>query len=92
MAVSSVGMLGDGITHGRSVWSAYMSRRQPSIATTSSWRADREGVVEQPRQLADGHAVAHRNRELSDERLESRRQPGALRRRCRRWDWDGRRR
>ena len=37
MAVSSVGMLGEGITHGSPVWSAYMSRRQPSIATTSSW-------------------------------------------------------
>ena len=36
MAVSSVGMFGDGMTHGKSVASEYISRRQPSIFTTSS--------------------------------------------------------
>ena len=35
-SLSSVGMFGDGITHGRPVSSKYISRRQPSIGTTSS--------------------------------------------------------
>ena len=37
MAVSSVGMFGDGMTHGRPVSSKYIPRDQPSISTT--WRS-----------------------------------------------------
>ena len=36
MAVSSVGMFGEGITQGRSVASQYISRDQPSMGTISS--------------------------------------------------------
>ena len=36
MAVSSVGMFGEGITQGSPVSSKYMARRQPSHATTVS--------------------------------------------------------
>ena len=71
-------MFGDGITHGRPVSSANISRRQPSISTTSSVGAEAELRVEQPRQLADRHAVPHRDRELADERLEARCERRAL--------------
>ena len=36
MAVSSVGILGEGMTQGRSVASQYMPRDHPSMGTTSS--------------------------------------------------------
>ena len=36
--------------------------------TTSSLRPDAEGVVEEPRELANRHAVPHRDRELPDKR------------------------
>ena len=36
MAVSSVGMFGEGITHGTPVWSHHCPRDQPSMGTTSS--------------------------------------------------------
>ena len=42
------------------------------MATTSRFGADAEVVVEEPRELADRHAVAHRDRIQPDERLESR--------------------
>ena len=70
MAVSSVGMLGDGITHGRSVASAYMSPLPSLHLHDLERRTQPEMLVEQPRELADGHPVAHRYRELADERFE----------------------
>ena len=85
-------MFGDGITHGRPVSSKYIVARQPSIATTSSVGADAEVLVEQPRQLADRHAVAHRDRKLPDERLEAGHEHRRLRRRRRRSDSADRRR
>ena len=50
--------------------SKYIPRRQPSIGTTSRSAPMPNVVVEQPRQLADRHAVAHRQRIEPDERLE----------------------
>ena len=70
MAVSSVGMFGDGITQGSPVSSKYMSRDQPSIVHHAEVRADAEVRVEERGQLADRHAVPHRDREEADERLE----------------------
>ena len=72
MAVSSVGMLGEGITQGTSVSSQYMSRDQPSIGTISSSAPMLEMLVEQARELGDGHAVAHRHAKLPDEGLVAR--------------------
>ena len=72
MAVSSVGMFGDGITHGSPVASKYMSRRQPSIGTTSRSAPMPNSVVEEPRQLADRHAVPHRDRDTGRRTTRSR--------------------
>ena len=70
MAVSIVGMFGEGITQGSPVVSQYSSRVQPSMAIDLEVRAETERVVEQPRQLPDGHPVPQRNRIQADERLE----------------------
>ena len=58
--------------------SANISRRQPSISTTSSSAPRPNCLVEQARQLADRHAVTHRDRELADERFEAGRERRAL--------------
>ena len=92
MAVSSVGMLGDGITQGT------IGRVPIHVARPALHRHDFElGVdavmlVEQPRKLGDGHAVAHRHAELADEEFKAglERRPFDLHRR--RLDLAGRRR
>ena len=92
MAVSSVGMFGDGITHG-SAGLVGVHVAPPALHRHDLERgADAEVLVEEPRQLADRHAVPHRDRELADERLEARHEHRALRRRRRRSDWADRRR
>ena len=52
MALSSVGMFGDGITHGAPISSAKASRRQPSIVTTStsapSWNCSLKSRASSP--------------------------------------------
>ena len=66
--VSSVGMFGDGM-HPRQAGLVEVHRAPPAVHRHDVERAaDAELVVEQPRQLADRHAVAQRNRELPDER------------------------
>ena len=71
-------MFGDGMTQGSRVWSQYMSRCHRSIGAISSVAPMPKCIVEEPRQLADRHPVAHRDRELADERLEARHQRRAL--------------
>ena len=63
-------MLGDGSTHGIPVASKYIPRRQPSIGTTSRSRRCRSVSLNEPGELADRHAVPHRQRIHADERLE----------------------
>ena len=54
------------------------SRRQPSIGTTSRSAPMPNALVEEPRELADRHAVPHRDRIQADERLEARLEHRAL--------------
>ena len=78
--VSSVGMFGDGITHGSPVVVEVHRRASSPPSRTTSRSAPMPNVlVEQPRELADRHAVAHRNRILADERLEAVHAASALR-------------
>ena len=67
VAVSTVGMFGEGRTQGASVSSIHIARVQPSMGTTSSCAADAVGLVEEAGQLAGGHAVARGDREEADE-------------------------
>ena len=76
MAVSRVGTLGDGSTHGRSVSSQYICARPAVHRHHLELRAN--PLVEVERQLADGHAVPHRHAELPDEALEARLERRAL--------------
>ena len=52
-------MLGDGFTHVWFVSSNHIDRCQPSILMTVKSELAVEGIVEQLRQFADGHAVGH---------------------------------
>ena len=61
-------MFGDGSTHGRPVSSKYIAARPAVHRHDVDRGVDAEVIVEEPRQLADRHAVPHRDRELADER------------------------
>ena len=63
-------MLGEGITHGTSVVVVIRLALPAFHRHDLEIGADAEVLVEEPRQLADRHPVAHRNRILPDERLE----------------------
>ena len=79
-------MLGDGRTHG-SAGLVEEHRARPALHRHDVDRCrDPEMVVEEPRQLADRHAVAHRDRELADERRIRRVERGSLDRDHRRSD------
>ncbi len=62
-------MFGDGITKGRPVCVEVHRRATSPASRRPRAGADLEVLVEEARQLADRHAVAHRDRELPDERL-----------------------
>ncbi len=64
-------MFGEGSTHGSPSSSQYVPRDHAGIATTSSFAPMPKCLVEQPRELADRHAVAHRDRVLTDEGFEA---------------------
>ena len=72
MAVSSVGMFGDGITQGRSGRVPIHVARPALHRHDFELGADAVMLVEQPRKLGNGHAVAHRHAELADEGLKPR--------------------
>ena len=64
-------MFGDGITHGAPVSSQYLLTTPAFHPHDFQRRAETKALVEELRELADGHAVAHRDRILADERLEA---------------------
>ena len=67
MAVSSVGMFGDGRTHGRPVASKY-DRPLPAFHRDDvHGRVEAEVIVEEPGGFADRQPVPHRDRKLTDE-------------------------
>ena len=64
-------MFGDGMTHGTSVV-VVIHLAPPALHRHDlEVGADAEVLVEQARQLADRHAVPHRDRVQADERLEA---------------------
>ena len=71
MALSSVGMFGDGNTQGKPVSSQYIAAPPAAHLDHLDVGADAKVLVEQSRQLADRHSMTRGDRELADERLAS---------------------